>query len=195
MCVLLSDEVYRFLEFDPGQRLPAAVDVSAIGISLGVMSKAFGLAGLRIGWIATRDSDLLRRVAAFKDYTTICNSAPSEILALIALRARETVLPRNRALVPENLAHLDRFFAGHGDLISWVRPRAGSVAFPKLSSGLPAEELCRDLLEKEGVLLLPGSAFEYPGQHFRIGFGRKNLPDALSRLERFIEARARRVVS
>ncbi|MGH9317780.1 MAG: aminotransferase class I/II-fold pyridoxal phosphate-dependent enzyme [Thermoanaerobaculia bacterium] len=194
-CALLSDEVYRFLEFDPVQRLPAAVDVSASGISLGVMSKAFGLAGLRIGWIATRDSDLLRRAAAFKDYTTICNSAPSEILALIALRARETVLARNRELVAENLAHLDRFFAGHEDLVSWVRPRAGSVAFPRLSPGLPAEEFCRDLLEKEGVLLLPGSAFEYPGEHFRIGFGRKNLPDALSRLEHFIEARARRVGS
>jgi aspartate/methionine/tyrosine aminotransferase len=194
-CVLLSDEVYRFLEFDPEERLPAAVEVSTNGISLGVMSKAFGLAGLRIGWIATRDSDLLRRVAAFKDYTTICNSAPSEILALIALRARETILERNRGLLGRNLVHLDRFFTEHGDLFSWVRPRAGSVAFPRLSAGLPAEEFCGDLLEREGVLLLPGSAFEYPGEHFRIGFGRKNLPEALSRLERFVESRAKRVTS
>jgi aspartate/methionine/tyrosine aminotransferase len=194
-CALLSDEVYRNLEFDPAERLPAAVEVSGNGISLGVMSKAFGLAGLRIGWIASRNSDLLHRVAAFKDYTTICNSAPSEILALIALRARETILARNRELVAQNLSHLDGFFAAHEDLVSWVRPRAGSVAFPRLARGISAEEFCRGLLEKESVLLLPGSVFEYPDEHFRIGFGRKNLPEALSGLERFIEARARSVGS
>ncbi len=190
-CALLSDEVYHFLEFDPGQRLPAAVEVSPTAISLGVMSKAFGLAGLRIGWIATRDFDLLQRVAAFKDYT-ICNSAPSEVLALIGLRSREAILTRNRALLEENLSHLDRFFAERQDLFAWIRPRAGSIAFPKLLGGISSEEFCRDLLEKEGVLLLPGSAFDYPGEHVRIGFGRKNLPEALARLERFVESRVSR---
>ena len=89
---LLLDEVYRFLEFDDDDRLPAAADATERGVSLGVMSKSFALAGLRIGWLATRDRDLLERCASFKDYTTICASAPSEILAIIGLRARETVL-------------------------------------------------------------------------------------------------------
>jgi len=103
---LFSDEVYRFLEHSAPQ-LPTAAEGSASAISLGVMSKPFALAGLRLGWIATRDRDLLSRVARLKDYTTICSAAPSEILALIALRARDRVLERTRAIVQDNLVVLD----------------------------------------------------------------------------------------
>ena len=95
--MLLSDEVYRFLELDPADRLPAGADVGPHGVSIGVMSKSFALAGLRIGWLASHDRALLDAAARFKDYTTICASAPAEILALIALRARERVLARSQA--------------------------------------------------------------------------------------------------
>jgi len=115
---LIVDEVYRFLEFDPADRLPAGADALETGVSIGVMSKSFGLAGLRIGWIATRDRQLLARLAAFKDYTTICSSAPSEVLALIALRARDRVLARNRAIVEANLPLLDGFFGRWGGVSS-----------------------------------------------------------------------------
>ncbi|MCZ7572476.1 MAG: aminotransferase class I/II-fold pyridoxal phosphate-dependent enzyme [Ardenticatenaceae bacterium] len=189
---LFSDEVYRFLEFDPADRLPAAVDLYERAISLGVMSKAFALAGLRVGWLATRDGDLLRRAAAFKDYTSICNSAPSEILALIALRAREAVLARSLGIIERNLAHLDRFFAAWAGTFEWVRPRAGSIGFPRLRAGLPVERFATDLVEQEGVLLLPGTLYDHPGNHFRIGFGRSNLPEALARLERFATRRLNR---
>lgn len=188
---LFSDEVYRFLELDPGDRLPAAVDRYERGISLGVMSKAFALAGLRVGWLATHDTGLLQRVAAFKDYTSICNSAPSEILALIALRARETVLARSMGIITQNLAHLDRFFATWADVFEWVRPRAGSIGFPRLPADLPVERFAAELVEEEGVLLLPGTLYDHPGNHFRIGFGRANLPDALARLDRFVARRLR----
>ena len=96
---LLVDEVYRFLERDPLDRLPAGVDAGPHVVSLGVMSKSFALAGLRIGWLATHDPALLDAAARFKDYTTICASAPAEVLSLIALRARDEVLaqePRDR---------------------------------------------------------------------------------------------------
>ena len=109
--VLLSDEVYRFLELDPADRLPAGADVGPHGVSIGVMSKSFALAGLRIGWLASHDRALLDAAARFKDYTTICASAPAEILALIALRARERVLARSQSIVEANLALLDGFFA------------------------------------------------------------------------------------
>jgi aspartate/methionine/tyrosine aminotransferase len=186
---LFSDEVYRLLEHDPADRLPAAVDSSPRAVSLGVMSKAFGLAGLRIGWLATHDRDLLQRLAAFKDYTSICNSAPSEILALIALRAREPVLARSLEIVSGNLLQLDRFFSQWSHLFEWVRPRAGCTGFPRLLSGVPVDQFARELVEKQGVLLLPGSVYDHPGNHFRLGFGRTNFPDALSRLGRFCEAR------
>jgi len=186
---LFSDEVYRFLEHEPGARLPAAVDASPVGLSLGVMSKAFGLAGLRIGWIATHDAALRRRLAALKDYTTICNSAPSEVLALMALRARERVLARSHQIISENLPLLDAFFERHAERVEWVRPRAGSVAFPKLV-GRDADQAAAALVEREGVLILPGSRFGYPGSHFRIGFGRTDMPAALERLGRFLDREA-----
>ncbi len=185
---LLVDEVYRFLEFDGVERLPAGADASPRGISLGVMSKSFAMAGLRIGWLATRDRDVLERCARFKDYTTICSSAPSEVLALIGLRARASVLARSRSIVADNLAALDTFFDAWSDRFTWVRPRAGSVGFPRLTvPGVSIDDWAAGLVEAEGVLLLPGSQFDYGGNHFRLGFGRADLPIALERLERHAE--------
>ena len=185
---ILVDEVYRFLEFDGVERLPAGADASPRGISLGVMSKSFAMAGLRIGWLATRDRDVLERCARFKDYTTICSSAPSEVLALIGLRARETVLARSRSIVADNLVALDTFFDAWSDRFTWVRPRAGSVGFPRLTvPGVSIDAWAAGLVEAEGVLLLPGSQFDYGGNHFRLGFGRADLPIALERLERHAE--------
>jgi len=184
---LLSDEVYRFLELEPADQLTAGADAFERGVSLGVMSKSFAMAGLRIGWLATRDRELLARCAAFKDYTTICSSAPSEILTLIGLRARDTVLPRSRAIIDVNLRVLDRFFADHDDRFAWVRPRGGSIGFPRLLDAEPVDAFAARLVEQEGVLLLPGSQIGHPGNHFRIGFGREDLPAALARLDAFLD--------
>jgi aspartate/methionine/tyrosine aminotransferase len=184
---LFSDEVYLLLEHG-APTLPAAADQSDRAISLGVMSKAFGLAGVRIGWIATRDRSLFTRLASLKDYTTICNSAPSEILSLIALRAKERVLQRSHAIVRGNLELLGAFFAQNGDRFAWVRPRAGSVCFPKLLRG-DVDEFVAALVEREGVLLVPASRFAYPGNHFRLGYGRRDMGEALSRLETFARDR------
>jgi aspartate/methionine/tyrosine aminotransferase len=183
---LLVDEVYRGLELDAADRLPAGADVTPRGISLGVMSKAYAMAGLRIGWLATRDGDLLARVAAFKDYTTICSSAPAEVLSIIALRAADRVLARSRAIVAANLDRLDPFFDDWADRFTWVRPRAGSIGYPRLTvPGVRIDDWAAALVETEGVLLLPGSQFGHPGNHFRIGFGRTDLPEALDRLDAF----------
>ncbi len=182
---LLSDEVYRFLELDPTDRLPAGADVGPHGVSVGVMSKSFALAGLRIGWLATHDTRLLDAAARFKDYTTICASAPAEILSLIALRGRDTVLARSRGIVDANLALLDGFFGRQAAHFGWVRPRGGSIAFPELRADVPVGRFAEDLLQAEGVLIAPGSIFGHHGNHFRLGFGRTDLPVGLERLEAF----------
>ncbi len=182
---LLSDEVYRFLELDPTDRLPSGADLGAHAVSVGVMSKSFALAGIRIGWLATHDARLLASAARFKDYTTICAAAPSEILALIALRERDTVLARSRRIIADNLVLLDGFFERQARHFGWVRPAGGSVAFPLLRAPVPIERFAEDLVEGEGVLLAPGSVFGHSGNHFRIGFGRTDLPAALRRLEAF----------
>jgi aspartate/methionine/tyrosine aminotransferase len=185
---LLVDEVYRGLELDEADRLPTGADSMPRGISLGVMSKSYAMAGLRIGWLASHDTDLLARVARFKDYTTICSSAPSEVLAIIALRARDHVLARSRSIVADNVERLDRFFGDWADRFEWVRPRGGSIGYPRLTvPGVRIDDWAADLVETEGVLLLPGSQFGHAGNHFRVGFGRTNLPDALDHLEAFAE--------
>jgi aspartate/methionine/tyrosine aminotransferase len=184
---LLADEVYRFLEFDATDRLTAGADAFGRGLSLGVMSKSFAMAGLRIGWLATRDRELLDRCARYKDYTTICASAPSEVLALIGLRARDRVLARSRRIVADNLAILDDLFRRRADRLSWVRPRGGSIGFPRLLDAEAIDAFATRLVEAEGVLLLPGSQFGHPGNHFRLGFGREDLPAAVARFEAFLD--------
>ena len=182
---LFSDEVYRESEYDSATRLPAACDLGKHTISLGVTSKTYGLAGLRIGWIATKNSQLYERMASLKDYTTICNSAPSEFLAEVALRNRGKLAERNLGIIETNVAVMDDFFARHTDLFSWVRPRAGSMAFPRLLKG-DVEDFCDRLVKEAGVLLLPGSVYDDSRNHFRLGLGRKNLPQAIEKLEMYL---------
>jgi aspartate/methionine/tyrosine aminotransferase len=179
--LLFVDEVYRESEHDPATRLPAACDLGRHGVSLGVTSKTYGLAGLRIGWIATKNPDVYRKMAELKDYTTICNSAPSEFLAEVALRNRHKLIERNLRIIINNLNIVDDLFAQYSDLFQWVRPHAGSMGFPKLRQG-EVEEFCDTLVKKAGVLLLPGTMYGDTGNHFRLGFGRANLPQAVARL-------------
>jgi len=179
------DEVYRESEYDPVDKLPAASDLGEYGVSLGVMSKTYGMAGLRIGWIATQNQSLYQKISHLKDYTTICNSSPSEYLAELALRHREKLAANSLKIIAGNLALLDSFFARHQDQFSWVKPKAGPIAFPKLI-GQDIDVFCDRLVKEYGVMLLPGTTYDHPGNHFRIGFGRRNMPEALTKLEEFI---------
>jgi len=185
--LLFCDEVYRESEYDPEKRLPAGCDMGEHAISLGVTSKTYGLAGLRIGWIATKNKDVYSKMASMKDYTTICNSAPSEFLAEVALRNRQKLIDRNLGIIRDNLEIMDELFERHADLFKWVRPAAGSMGFPKLIKG-DIESFCDDLVKKAGVLLLPGTMYDDKGNHFRTGLGRKNLLQAVERLEKYLQS-------
>jgi aspartate/methionine/tyrosine aminotransferase len=185
---LFSDEVYRGLERSDADRLPQAAEIYERGISLNVMSKAYGLPGLRIGWIACRDHELLARMERYKHYLSICNSAPSEVLAEIALKARDTLLARNRGLVVENLKRLDEFFAQFPSRFDWRAPKGGCVGFPRYLGSDGVEVFCRRLVEEAGVLLLPASVYrseltDTPRDRFRIGFGRANLSAGLKAMQ------------
>jgi len=185
---VFSDEVYRGLEYDPERILPAAVESDTHALSLGVMSKSYGLPGLRIGWIACRDAAVISRMERMKHYVSICNSAPSEVLATIALKARRTILDANRALVRENLDRVRSFMTEHRERFHWDEPDGGCIAFPRYLGPEGVDEFCRSAVEESGVLLLPNSVYQsrlapVPSDRFRIGFGRRNLPDALAQLE------------
>ncbi|MFM0520237.1 MULTISPECIES: aminotransferase class I/II-fold pyridoxal phosphate-dependent enzyme [Caballeronia] len=186
---LFSDEVYRGLEHDPADRLPAACDVYERAISLGALSKTHGLAGLRLGWIATKSAQVLERMSTFKDYLTISNSAPSEYLSAIAVRHTDALIERNVSIVRANLRVLDDFFARHADRFEWHRPRAGTIGFVRLKRG-HAEQFCSELLERTGVLLLPSTLIDHGDAHVRLGFGRRNMPEVVGLLDAYLEATA-----
>jgi aspartate/methionine/tyrosine aminotransferase len=189
---LFSDEVYRLLELDDAKRIPQAADVYEKGLSLNVMSKAYGLSGLRIGWIASHDAAALDAFHRYKHYWSICNSAPSERLAKIALLARHRILERNRNIVRQNLAVLDEFFADYREIFDWRRPDGGCVAYPRFLGRGGVEALSRNLVEESGALLLPAAIYrsellETSPNRFRIGCGRRNLDAGLTAFRAFLE--------
>jgi aspartate/methionine/tyrosine aminotransferase len=184
---IFSDEVYRNLELEPSNRLPTMASMYEKGISLGVMSKSFGLPGLRVGWIAAQSRQLLSELANVKHYLSICNSAPSEVLALIALRNKDKILARNLDIIQSNITLLDGFFSDQVDLFAWTRPKGGCIGFPEIKSHLNSDVFAEKLLSTKGVLVVPASVFKLQGNFFRVGFGRKNMPDALRLVRDFIE--------
>ena len=189
---LFSDEVYRGLELDPSRTLPQAADLSPTALSLNVMSKAYGLPGLRVGWIACRDRALLERLEQRKHYTSICNAGPSERLATIALAAAEPILARNRAIIAENLPLFDAFFAAWPEHFAWEHPQGGCVAYPRLLTGESSAAFCARAIEEAGVLLLPSDVYtselaETPGERFRIGVGRRDPGPALDALDALLQ--------
>jgi aspartate/methionine/tyrosine aminotransferase len=139
---------------------------------------------LRIGWLACQDRAFLASCERYKHYLSICNSAPSEVLAEIALKAREAIVGRNRDLAHRNLGLLDSFFADFPSLFDWRRPDGSCVAFIRYKGEGGVEHFAERLVEETGVLLLPSSIYRselgpVPRDHFRIGFGRSNMAECL----------------
>ena len=181
---LFSDEVYRLIERDEAVRLPAAVDAYERGISLGGLSKPYGLPGLRVGWIACRDEEALRLFDRVHSYLSICSAGPSEVLAQIALKSADRLLARNRCIAAQNLTLLTQFFAERGDLFDWHQPDGGVVGYPRYRHAEGVEAFCRRLVAEHGIMLLPASIYRSqllptPPDRFRIGFGRQDFAAGL----------------
>ena len=189
---LFCDEVYRGLELGPDATLPQAADISPTAVSLNVASKSYGLPGLRVGWLASRDRELLERLEKRKHYTTICNPGAMEFLAAVALRNRERIWARNRGIIAANLPLFEAFFGRWTDIFDWQAPMGGCVCYPRYK-GDDVEDFCRRLLDTEGVLVLPASIYyselaESPADHFRVGLGRLGLDEGLEAFDRFLRA-------
>lgn len=183
---LFSDEVYRLLGTPSKPWASPVVCLYDKALSLSVMSKAFGLPGLRVGWIACQDKAIIQKIEQIKHYTSICNSAPAEILSLISLKSKQKILQRNNKIVADNLKLLDNFFEEYSHLFTWTRPQGGCVGFVKCNNTISVDYFCENLLKKQNVLLLPASTFNHETNHFRIGFGRKNMAECLNQLKEFL---------
>jgi aspartate/methionine/tyrosine aminotransferase len=184
---LLSDEMYRFLEVKPGTTLPSACELYKHAVSLFGLSKSFGLPGLRTGWLVTKDRELLEQVSRLKDYTTICSSAPSELLAIIALRSKQTILDQQNARLCRNIAVLESFMSDHQEIFRWNRPIGGSICFPRMLGIQDTFSFSEQLINETGILLAPSRVFQYGDHHVRIGYGRENLPLVLEVFGSFLD--------
>ena len=184
--LVFCDEAYRFLEYNEKDRLPAVCEFYENAVSLGIMTKAFALPGIRIGWLATKNKKILEQIAIFKEYTTIASNMPGQLLAVIALRNKEKILKRNLQIIQSNLKILNSFFDKYKDIFNWTPPKAGTIAFLSIKLNIDIEKFCLDLVESKGVFLLPSTVYDYGNKHFRIGFGRKNMKECLEKFEEYL---------
>ena len=186
--------------------------VCHIGVSLGVVSKSLGLAGLRIGWIACPNTNTIQRMADTKHYLSICNSAPSEVLAIIAISNKETILAKNRAIIARNLDILHAFLGKYSQYFGLCDPVGGCVGFMNYKTEakqiMPLTQFAEECVTKYGVLILPGTVFPMSskirpvfdeivdeistnftvGDYFRFGVGRNNFEEGLYQFEQAIVA-------
>ena len=177
--LLVSDEVYWGVFYDPADRIPHAADLFENVVTIGDMTKPYGLGGLRVGWLASPRQDILEAASTMKDYTTMCAAAPSEYLSILALTHRDEIIEKNMIIARENISRFNDVAAESGGKLSWIPPRGGYTGFVKLEApGRDVREFCIELIEKKDVLLLPGDVFGDP-ERFRIGVG--TPPDAFRR--------------
>jgi aspartate/methionine/tyrosine aminotransferase len=169
---VLADEAYRWLDIPDGEPLaPPMRDLGTTGISVGTLSKPFGLPGLRIGWIAG-EADLVAKCWGMRDYVTLAPGKLNDALAVLALTHREKLVLRTQAIVRKNLETARSWFLQHSDLVSWTPPRGGLLALMRYSMDVPSLKLSNLLAETYGVMLAPGSAFGVEG-HLRLGIGQE----------------------
>ena len=184
---LMCDEVYHGLRSSAsGPALPLVADVYEHGISVGSLSKAFGLPGVRVGWLATRSPAILASLSRRRDAHVVNDNMLGHIMACSALTHAHAILSRNQGIVDENRELFARFLDVHGERVSCHLPMAGPVAFPALRRAESSAVLCDRLLAKTGALLVPSAALQFGDRHFRIGLGRKSFRGGLDKLSRFL---------
>ncbi len=173
---LLLDETYREMTF--GDPLPVAASLSPSVISVSSLSKTYGLPGIRIGWLVTRDRVLRDRFLAAKEQILISGSLVDETIALAAFRRRPSWLPGIRARIDEAFTMTAEWLDGHPTL-EWIPPAGGVVGFPRIRPGAPVvtDEFYRVLFEDHGTIVGPGHWFEQPRSYFRLGYGWPTLDE------------------
>jgi aspartate/methionine/tyrosine aminotransferase len=188
---IMSDEVYRLLEHDPMDRLPAMADLYIRGISAVTLSKPWGGCGITIGWLAFQDLSLRQRFVDVQYFGTACPSRASEIQAIMTLRASDVILEKNLVIIRKNMELLRGFMRTYSDLFEWVEPKAGAVAFIRFKGPLTTTELGEELASG-GISIKPSYCFT-PGpitpenDYFRVGFGESIMPAALDALALFVD--------
>ncbi len=184
---IFSDEMYHKLTMEATQELPPICDLYEKGISLWGTSKTFGLAGLRTGWLVSQDHSFLEKVIAYKDYLSICSSAPSEILSIMALNNIDRFLQPNLEKIRNNVSLFSAFAKEHKIIKSFTPPQAGSTSFVELDIDETSLVFSDRMVDQVGIMTVPSEMFEHTGKYIRVGFGRDNFSDVLEVFGRYLD--------
>ncbi len=180
---LLSDEVFRGLEHSLDYRLPAVVDIYNKGISVGVISKAFAIPGIRVGWLVCKNKQFLEKVLDTKGYISICNSQIDELLASIILQKHEQLTERNLAIILPNKLLLKNMNSILGHEVEILVPNAGCCVFAQIKTNICVENLLKNIVEHKHYLLYPSSLFKTEVKALRIGFGHHQFNDFCEKIK------------
>lgn len=184
--LLFSDEIYHQLVHNERDVISSISDMCSNSVSLGGMSKSFGLAGLRIGWLVTKRPDLIRKILTFKDYLTICNNAAGEVLSYIALNHKEKFITPNIKKIIRNKDIFKKFVMNNNEFLNFSDTKAGSVALVRLKTDITSLEYCENIVRETGIMLVPSEMFNFGNTHIRIGFGREDFEEALNVWQKYI---------
>lgn len=184
--IVICDEIYRGLPLTDANEPPSLVDLSPRAVVVNSISKVYGLPGLRVGWVATRNEAVLGHIKRLRMHTNSFVGAPNEFLATLALRHTEQILGRNRTIARNNLAQLEGFLIRHTDLFSWHSPRSGVVIFPRWLGDESTTALSEHALQDAGILLAPSAYFATDERHVRIGFGTSTFAPTLAMFEEYL---------
>jgi aspartate/methionine/tyrosine aminotransferase len=183
--ILFCDEMYFGLVHSGTPPITSAADATRNAIVLSGLSKTYGLPGLRSGWLVIHDEDLRQNIINWKFYTSICPPAPTEFLAMAALKVRSQLRDKSIHIVEQNLPLADAFFQKWPELFTWRKPLASSTAL--IGMNVPSvRAFAARIAEKAGVLILPAATLGSDDQHMRMGFGRAGFEEALNKFDDFL---------
>lgn len=189
-CYLLSDDVTQPLAYDDTSAAHSYLAHSYLGyekaISVSVMSKSFGLGGVRIGWAVTRNQSLVERLIAFKASHSICTSRFDEQLALVALENHPVIIEQTITIAKRNLVRFRQCVEKFPKLFQWYPPSAGLLSIVKVNTPQPITHWCKNIAEQTGILLLPSELFGLDEPYFRLGLGQANFDEAVELLEHYL---------
>lgn len=182
---LISDDVSIFSDFNKRGIMHRYLSYDN-AIAVGVLSKSFGLGGIRVGWAITLNAAIRQDMMTVKSYTSICPSVLDEQLARIAIDNAAAIMHRNNQIIRRNIEAFERFLAQTGSMFAWRKPRAGMMTLVKTALDAPLHDFAKSLARDTGVLILPGDLFEIEGDFFRLGLGRTEFPDVLQKFKAWL---------
>jgi aspartate/methionine/tyrosine aminotransferase len=185
-CYLLADDVSQASNYNNVELAHAYLDYDR-AIVVSVLSKSFGLAGVRIGWAVSKNKALLKKLLAVKAQASICTSIVDEKLAELALENHEKIINSNNAIIKNNITLFQRFIEKNHQYFSWRAPQAGLLTLVKCHTEVPILKWAEKLAEETGIFVYPACLFGLEGSYFRLGLGTKNLPTILESLQRYVD--------